>query len=171
MSPLFAAAMLLEPYTGMISADRLRTSVLTPAQITKPIMDLDCTLADQAGGWHRIKLHVSGGRGYGEPWAGGVLTTHTPQVGEVREDPSGLFQNLPHLEDKLDGLIFGRREGPWVEFRSFAGPPQFAVVSLSQRRNRYDRDPDEQTYVGHCEVAETAQEPLSEQETREFLAR
>jgi hypothetical protein len=165
------AAMTLAQPADMGTGDRMRTSALTPAQITKPIMDLDCRLADRTGRWHRVRLHVDGGRGYAEPWAGGVLTTHTPWRARVTHDSSRLFGNLPFMEDKFDALYFGRDRGPFVQFRSFAGPPHFAVASLSQYRNRTRRDAGEATFVGHCDVRETAQAPLSEEESREFLSR
>jgi hypothetical protein len=100
-----------------------------------------------------------------------VLTTHTPWRARVTHDSSRLFGNLPFMEDKFDALYFGRDRGPFVQFRSFAGPPHFAVVSLSQYRNRTRRDAGEATFVGHCDVRETAQAPLSEEESREFLSR
>lgn len=171
MSVMLAALLAAGASQAMVTAGRMRTSALTPAQITKPIMELDCALADRRGAWHRVRLSVTGGRGYGEPWAGGVITTHTPQRGEVVEDPAALFQSLPFLEDRYETLIFGNPAGPFVEFRSFGGPPQFALATLSQRRERFRRAADEPTFAGHCDVRETAQQPLSEDETREWLAR
>jgi hypothetical protein len=170
MSALLATA-LLAATDGLVTVDRMRTAALTPVEITKPIMALDCALADRQGKWHRVRMKVTGGRGYGEPWAGGTLTTHTPQRGEVVRDASRLFLGLPYLEDKYDALIFGRPEGPFVQMRSFGGPPQFSVVAVSQHQQRYKRAPDELSFAGHCDVRETAQQPLSEDETKEWLAR
>lgn len=164
------ASLLMAGSDALVTADRMRTSVLTPAEITKPAMELDCGLADRHGDWHRVRMRITGGRGYSMPWAGGSLTTHTPQRGEVLEDPSGLFQNLPYLEDKFDALLFGSWSGPLVQLRSFGGPPQYSLVTLSQHRERFERSADEQSFAGHCDVRETAQQPLSDDETRDWLA-
>lgn len=140
---------------------------LSAAQLTMPIVDANCKIADADGRAYDLVIRQTGGRGYDVTRNGSSHRARTTVKQAIIRDTAGVldgfdFQTGPRETWPGEARAF-KRPGQMVQMQTFGTVRDNKYAILLRRKwPRPDVD-----FLGYCDVIKTLQEPLNEAETEE----
>ncbi|WP_188064023.1 hypothetical protein [Sphingobium sp. KCTC 72723] len=140
---------------------------LSAKQLTMPIVEATCKIADPDGRAHDLRIRQTGGRGYDVPRNGSTHRARTDVKHTILRDTAGVFDGFefqigPRETWPGDVKAF-KRPGQTVQMQTF-GTGRDDKYAILLRRKWSNPDVD---LLGFCDVKKTPQTPLDAAETEE----
>ena len=147
------------------------TVCASPDCLNKPVIELDCSVAESDQPWRRVHLIRTGGRAFEVPQSdGGRRFELTALVWSFR-DAGGAFENFRQTELNEAEVWFRDADGTSMIFTDrYSRLQDFSSIRIDTFK-RADNGKTAKVFVGVCKSTERPQTPLSEDERRRELSK